>query len=192
MLKPNAGAVMFAAACVLSGVSAAHARDVKIAGPIGALLVGQAATFTVSDQALEDQCDLILGYCASDFVVAYDRTVLEYIRTDYAGPVLLDPVFDLFSAPGVGDPDPAGLLNVQLVLTSALPSGPADIFSVTFRAVGVSSAGGSLVSVSPLSDAPSYEFQSATTSVSVVPEPSIIWMMSAGLIAGLIGRVRQK
>jgi len=185
-------AVEGALALFLLAPQLVQARDVQVFGPIGPIAIGDSATFTVADQQFGDQCDANLGYCAADFSVFYDGNVLKYVGTDYVGPVLLDPSFDLFTAPGAGDADPAGALNVQLVLTSALPSGAGNIFSVTFKAIAASGAGGTLFSVSPLANAPSYVFQTAVASVSVVPEPSTAWMMSIALIAGLIALRRQR
>lgn len=184
--------IVVASACTFLAAQCAMAREVAVFGPTQSLALGQTATVTVTDQAFEDQCDGGLGFCASDFMVAYDRTVLQYLGTAYVGPVPLNPVLDLFTAPGAADADPAGLLNVQLVLTSATSAGPSDIFTITFRAIGASSPGGSLVTVSPLADAPSYSFQTASASVSVVPEPSSAWMMSAALIVGLMALRRQR
>ena len=177
---------------VLLAPAVLYARDVEVVGPIGGMAVGNSATFTIGDQQFGDQCDVGLGFCAADFAISYDRTVFEYVRTDYAGPVTLDPSLDFFTAPGPGDADPAGTFNVQLVLTSSVPSGPSDIFSVTFKAIAASGAGGTMFSVSPLTDAPSYVFQTASVTVSVVPEPSTALMMSAALIAGLIALRRQR
>lgn len=178
--------------CAFLAPQVVQARDVQVNGPVEAVVVGATATFMVADQQLGDQCDVALGFCAADFTVSYDKTVFEFVRTDYAGPVVLDPLLDLFTAPGLGDADPAGSFNVQLVLTSAIPGGPGDIFSVTLKAIGASAAGGSQLSVAPLADAPSYVFQTASATVTVVPEPSTVWMMSAALFAGFMLLRRQR
>lgn len=179
-------------ACAILVPQVVQARDVQVSGPVGTIAVGASATFTVADEQLGDQCDVALGYCAADFVLSYDRTVFEYVRTDFAGPVALDPTLDFFTAPGPGDADPAGMFNVQLVMTSSILSGAGDIFSVTFKAIGASGAAGSQLSVAPLADAPSYVFQTASATVSVVPEPATAWMMSAALLAGLMALRRQR
>ena len=170
----------------------AQARDVQLLGPTGIVAVGGSAFFLLSDQQFGDQCEVALGYCAADFAVSYDATVLKYLGATYAGPVALDPSSDLFTAPGPGDADPAGAFNVQLVLTSFIPSGASPIFSLAFKAIAASGAGGSRLSVGPPADAPSYVFQTASATVSVVPEPATAWLMSAALIAGFMALRRQR